>query len=65
MTVYKNTNHMIEKSCYSAEDLMRLRRERIRDRRLREGSLLCGQILRAFPSDNLIELVSVKLDKAM
>jgi len=50
---------------YSPDELMRLRRERVRDRRLRKGSLISGQILSLTPSDNLIKLYPDRLDAAI
>ena len=50
---------------YSANELIQLRRQRIRDRRLRKGSLICGQILSLTPSDNLIKLYPDRLDAAI
>ena len=50
---------------YSPDELMRLRRERIRDRRLRKGSLISGRILSLTESDNLIELYPAELDAAI
>ena len=49
----------------SPDELMRLRRERVRDRRLRKGSLISGQILSLTPSDNLIKLYPDRLDAAI
>lgn len=65
MTVYKNINTIIEKDDYTAEDLMRLRRERVRDRRLRKGSLISGQILSITPTDHLIAYEPADFDKAI
>ena len=43
-------------------ELMKLRRQHIRDRRMRKGSIICGQIL-SEPSDNsIIELYPEKDD---
>lgn len=50
---------------YSPDELMRMRRERIRDRRLRKGSLISGRILSLTESDNLIELYPLELDAAI
>lgn len=50
---------------YSPNELMRLRRERIRDRRLRKGSLITGKILSLTENDNLIELYPAELDAAI
>ena len=50
---------------YSADELIQLRRQRIRDRRLRKGSLISGQILSLTPGDNLIELYPARLDTAI
>lgn len=50
---------------YSSDELRRLRRERVRERRLRKGSLISGKILSLTPSDNLIELYPARLDAAI
>ena len=50
---------------YSAEELIQLRRQRIRDRRLRKGSLICGQILSISTVDNVIEFDPVEFDAAI
>ena len=45
-----------DKTMLTSIELMNLRRQHIRDRRLRKGSIICGQIL-SEPSDNsIIEL---------
>ena len=48
----------VDLSKISADELMELRRRRVRDRRLRSGSLITGRILstRHRSDDNLIEL---------
>ena len=50
---------------YSPDELMRLRRERVRDRRLRKGSLISGQILSISTADNVIEFDPVEFDAAI
>lgn len=54
-----------DKDYYSSDELMRLRRERIRDRRLRKGSLISGQILSISSADNMIRLEPDELDAAI
>ncbi len=54
-----------DKDYYSSDELMRLRRGRIRDRRLRKGSNICGQILRIASADNMIRLEPDELDAAI
>lgn len=50
---------------YSADELIQLRRQRIRDRRLRKGSLICGQILSISTADNVIEFDPGEFDTAI
>ena len=52
------TSPAVDLSELSSDELMELRRRKVRDRRLRDGSLISGRILRAAHSadDNLIEL---------
>ena len=50
---------------YSADELMQLRRQKIRDRRLRKGSLICGQILRISSADHVVEFDPVEFDAAI
>ena len=61
MTLYTNTYG--ETRSYTPEELLRLRREKVRDRRLKEGSLLSGHIL-GTRADNLIELYPAALRRA-
>lgn len=65
MTVYKNTDIKLNDDLYTTEDLMRLRRDRIRERRMRKGSLICGQILSINSADNLVNLEPVELNAAI
>ena len=54
-----------DKTMLTSIELMNLRRQHIRDRRLRKGSIICGQIL-SEPSDNsIIELYPEKDDMAI
>ena len=50
---------------YSSDELMQLRRQKIRDRRLRKGSLICGQILSIPTADHVIEFDPVEFDAAI
>ena len=50
---------------YSADELIQLRRQRIRDRRLRKGALICGQILSITSVDHLIEYDPADFDNAI
>lgn len=51
-----------DKTMLTSIELMNLRRQHIRDRRIRKGSILCGQVL-SEPSDNsIIELYPEKDD---
>lgn len=64
MTILTNTNNR-SSAPLTYKDYMKLRREKIRDRRLRTGSLISGQILSLTPSDNLIELYPTEPDMAI
>ena len=64
MTILTNTNNR-SSAPLTYKDYMKLRREKIRDRRLRTGSLISGQILSLTPSDNLIELYRTEPDMAI
>lgn len=59
MTVLTSQNDMSSDS----EQLLRRRRDRIRDRRLREGSLISGGILSILP-DKIISLYPDELPMA-
>ena len=50
---------------YSADELIQLRRQRIRDRRLRKGSLICGQILSMSTAESVIEFDPGEFDTAI
>ena len=50
---------------YSADELMQLRRQRVRDRRLKKGSLICGQILSISSADHVIEFDPGEFDTAI
>ena len=50
---------------YTADELMQLRRQKVRDRRLRKGSLICGQILSINSADNVIEFDPGEFDAAI
>ena len=63
MTIRLNNNQ--DKALLSSKDLMQINRERIRDRRLRKGSLISGQILGTASSDNIIELFPNEPDMAI
>lgn len=63
MTIRLNNNQ--DKALLSSKDLMQINRERIRDRRLRKGSLISGQILSTPSSDNIIELFPNEPDMAI
>ena len=57
MTEYSNTNRTPGKDLYTMEELMRLRRERLRDRRLKKVLLISGQPCGMTSSDGLIVLL--------
>ena len=55
-------NYNQDKASLSSEDLMQINRERIRDRRLRKGSLISGQTLSTASTDIIIELFPTEPD---
>ncbi|MBQ3265088.1 MAG: hypothetical protein IJH07_04860 [Ruminococcus sp.] len=65
MTVYKNSDTVQEKNHYTADELMRLRRERIRDRRRRKGSLIIARILKEVSSEDVSDPELYRLDPAI
>ena len=40
----------------TSTELMKLRRQHIRDRRVRKGSIICGQVLSTASDNSIIEL---------
>ena len=59
------TNGMHNDPSASPLELMRLRRDRIRERRLRKGAVISGMTLNREVQDNLIELFPAHPDLAM
>lgn len=49
----------------TATELMKLHRQHIRDRRVRKGSIICGQILSVASDKSIIELYCEKFEKAI
>lgn len=45
-----------DKTMLTSIELMKLRRQHIRDRRLRKGSIICGQVLSTASDNSIIEL---------
>ena len=54
-----------DKTMLTSIELMNLRRQHIRDRRIRKGSILCGQILSTASDNSIIELYPEKDDMAI
>ena len=59
------TNGMHNDPSVSPMELMRLRRDRIRERRLRKGAVISEMTLNREVQDNLIELFPAHPDLAM
>ena len=55
----------VYKFTLTSEDLMQINRKRIRDRRLRKGSLISGQTLSTASTDIIIELFPTEPDMAI
>ncbi|WP_407385631.1 hypothetical protein [Ruminococcus sp.] len=45
-----------DKTMLTSIELMNLRRQHIRERRIRKGSILCGQVLSTASDNSIIEL---------
>ena len=58
------TNEKDIASLTSAE-LIKLRRQHIRERRIRKGSIICGQVLSTASDNSIIELYPEKDDMAI
>ena len=54
-----------DKTMLTSIELMNLRRQHIRDRRIRKGSIICGQILSTASDNSIIELYPEKDDMAI
>lgn len=54
-----------DKTMLTSIELMNLRRQHIRERRIRKGSILCGQVLSTASDNSIIELYPEKDDMAI
>ena len=63
MTLFDTKNSDLRS--YAPDELMRRRRERVRDRRLREGSMMTGRVLTPDKAGNIIELYPDSLPLAL
>ena len=64
MTVPINTNDP-SSTPLTYKDYMKLRREKVRDRWLKKGSLISGQILSTASIDNIVELFPTEPNMAI
>lgn len=56
MTRISELKNEKEIALLTSTELMKLHRQHIRDRRVRKGSIICGQILSAISDNSIIEL---------
>ena len=64
MTIFSNDD-IQNNTPLTYKDYMKLRREKIRDRRMRTGSFISGQILSLKPPNKLVELYPAVIDMAI
>ena len=65
MTRISELKNEKEIALLTSTELMKLHRQHIRDRRVRKGSIICGQILSATSDSSIIELYPGSDDIAM
>ena len=65
MTRISELKNKKEIALLTSTELMKLHRQHIRDRRVRKGSIICGQILSATFDNSIIELYPGSDDIAM
>lgn len=65
MTRISELKNEKEIALLTSTELMKLHRQHIRDRRVRKGSIICGQILSATSDNSIIEFYPGSDDIAM